>query len=272
VTVSTNLPVAGAWFTREAREHGVTHITEPHVDAFARCNIWHVRGRTRDLMIDTGLGLSSLRDAARELFGRPVTAVLTHGHYDHTGGAYEFDDRLVHAAEAGDLERPGFAGLTLEQLGDDMVRLLRGAGYDPPAVLLTALPHEGFALDQFALRAAPATAFIDEGDVVDLGDRSFEVLHLPGHSPGSIALWEADTGVLFSGDALYDGPLLYQLPGSSVSDYARTLERLLELPVEVVHAGHDPSFGRERLCEIARSYLQRWARGSVARDQRDTKP
>ena len=57
---------------------------------------------------------------------------------------------------------------------------------------------------------------VEEGDIVDIGNRHFEVLHLPGHSPGSIGLWEASTGTLFSGDALYDGPLLDQLPTSGL--------------------------------------------------------
>ena len=82
-------------------------------------------------------------------------------------------------------------------------------------------------------------------------------MHLPGHSPGSIGLWERDTGTLFSGDAIYDGPLLDELPESSIDEYCRTMERLLTLPVTVVHGGHDPSFGRERLRELARAYLER---------------
>ena len=83
------------------------------------------------------------------------------------------------------------------------------------------------------------------------------MLHLPGHSPGSIGLWEAATGTLFSGDAVYDGPLLDALPHSDRAAYARTMERLLGLPVNVVHAGHDPSFGRDRLKELVRAYLDR---------------
>ena len=55
---------------------------------------------------------------------------------------------------------------------------------------------------------APATRLIDEGDVIDLGDRIFEVLHTPGHSEGEILLWEAFTGILFSGDMIYDGDLI----------------------------------------------------------------
>ena len=91
----------------------------------------------------------------------------------------------------------------------------------------------------------------------DLGNRSFEVLHLPGHSPGSIGLWEKATGVLFSGDAIYDGPLLDELPGSDIGVYVTTMKRLRSLPVEIVHGGHEPSFGRARLIEIAHAYLAR---------------
>ena len=93
--------------------------------------------------------------------------------------------------------------------------------------------------------------------MLDLGNRCFEVLHLPGHSPGSIGLWEESTGTLFSGDAVYDGPLLDTAADSDIVDYCATMERLLTLPVTVVHGGHDPSFGRDRLHEIARAYLAR---------------
>jgi glyoxylase-like metal-dependent hydrolase (beta-lactamase superfamily II) len=91
---------------------------------------------------------------------------------------------------------------------------------------------------------------------VDLGDRAFEVLHLPGHSPGSIGLWEARTGTLFSGDAIYDGPLLDAIPGADSDAYRITMERLRSLPVTVVHGGHEPSFGRERLVKLCTDYLE----------------
>ena len=51
---------------------------------------------------------------------------------------------------------------------------------------------------------------------------------------------------------------LHDLPGSSIGDYVSTLKRLLALDVAVVHAGHDPSFGKQRLREIASAYLAKW--------------
>jgi glyoxylase-like metal-dependent hydrolase (beta-lactamase superfamily II) len=254
-----SLPIAEQWFRRQTFADGVTLLSEPHVDAFARCNIWHVRGRDRDLVIDTGLGVRSLREAAADLLGHSVTAVLTHSHFDHIGGAYEFADRIAHTDEVDELAAPrGFRGLSARSLGDELVQRLRGAGYDVPEEFLTALPGAGFDVDGYAVRSAPLTGTVRDGDIVDLGDRSFEVLHLPGHSPGSIGLWEPRTKTLFSGDAIYDGPLLSDLPGSCVEDYVGSLRRLLSLDVETVHAGHDPSFGKPRLRAIAESYLARW--------------
>ena len=61
--------------------------------------------------------------------------------------------------------------------------------------------------------------------------------------------------MLFSGDVVYDGALLDDLPGANVPDYVRTMRRLRELPVVTVHAGHDDSFGRARLVEIADDYV-----------------
>jgi glyoxylase-like metal-dependent hydrolase (beta-lactamase superfamily II) len=113
----------------------------------------------------------------------------------------------------------------------------------------------------YAVRAARATRLLDDGDVVDLGDRQFEVIHTPGHSPGGIALWEAATGILFSGDILYDGPLIEDTYHSDAADYLRSMERLIDLPVRVVHGGHFPSFDGVRHRTLIRDWLDRRNRG-----------
>lgn len=252
------LAIADRWFEITHIDDGVTLILEPHVDPLIRCNIWHIRGADRDLIVDSGLGIASLADAARHIFENSVTAVATHTHYDHVGGLHEFDDRIVHSLEAGELVQPdGFASLCGKSFDSSIVTAIRASGYEVPDLLVDALPEKDFELDSYRVLPAPATRLVEEGDVVDIGKRRFEVLHLPGHSPGSIGLWEEQTGILFSGDAVYDGPLLDELPGSDVRDYVRTMGRLLELPVNVVHAGHDPSFGRDRLKELARNYLDK---------------
>lgn len=252
--------IAERWFEIRRIDDDITLLWEPHVVPLLRCNIWHVRGRDRDLLVDTGMGISSLREAARHLFDRPVIAAATHTHTDHVGGHHEFDCCLVHRLEADRLRRPrGRSALHTRDSSPEELQKLRDAGYEVGEELITALPHAGYDLDGYRVRPANPAIVVEEGDMVDLGDRRFEILHLPGHSPGGIGLWEASTGTLFSGDSIYDGPLLDDIPGASVEDYVRTMERLRGLPVTVVHAGHDPSFGRARLVELTTAYLKKRA-------------
>jgi glyoxylase-like metal-dependent hydrolase (beta-lactamase superfamily II) len=255
-----DLPVVSPWFSRHRVDDTITLVMEPHVVRLQQCNIWHVRGRDRDLIIDTGLGMTELRPAVEDLFGAPVLAVATHFHYDHTGSLHEFDERAIHAAEAELIETSEGIGGTLvtADIPDDIRTSMIDAGYVlDDELLVNAIPAEGYDVNSYAVTGTVPTLILEEGDVIDLGDRAFEVLHLPGHSPGSIGLWEESTGILFSGDALYDGPLLDEVPGADLDDYVRTMERLHELPVMVVHGGHDPSFDRARMQELTRAYLDK---------------
>jgi len=247
------LPVAEQWWQITQVSNDITMLREPHVAPLLRCNVWHIRGRDRDVLVDSGVGVVSLRQAARHLFERALTAVATHSHYDHVGGFGEFDDRAMHPAEAGRMNTDNAAPLLRSELDwpDEIL-----GDYDVPDILVTAAPTANWSCVSHRQKAAPPTRLIDEGDIIDLGNRAFEVIHLPGHSPGSIGLWEAATGTLFSGDAIYDGPLLDRLPGADTAKYCATMRRLRSLPVSVVHGGHDGDFGRERLIEICNTYLE----------------
>jgi glyoxylase-like metal-dependent hydrolase (beta-lactamase superfamily II) len=234
----------------------VTLLAEQFTDPLIRCNIWHVRGRDRDLVIDTGLGVVSLRQELESMSERPVVAVATHGHFDHIGGLYEFDERVGHV---GDI--PAERALTSSPLvaagySEELQRVFTAAGYPIADPLLQALPVAGFDPGAFRQQPMTLTRLVGEGDIIDLGDRAYEVLHLPGHSPGSIALWDSAGGVLFSGDTVYDGGLLDSLPGSDGEQYVASMQRLRGLPVRVVHGGHEPSFGRPRLVDLIDEYLR----------------
>lgn len=263
----TDLPIVRDWFTATVVDASTVLFTEPRVDEFLRSNIWFVRGRERDLVIDTGNGIAPLLPAVRAVqdpAGKPIVAVATHTHSDHIGGMHEFGVRLVHRLEAADLEHASDAAcLVTGDFPEELQREIAATGLPLPDLLIDALPQEAFDPAAFSIVPAAPTQVVEEGDEIDLGDRAFSVLHLPGHSPGSIGLWEPETGTLFSGDAVYrDGPLLDGLPGSDVAAYVETMRRLIDLPVTIVHGGHDPSFGRARLVEIAEGYLVRRARPS----------
>jgi len=237
-------PIAvGSWFAKEECGNGISHIWEPNVVERTRCNIWHVRGRERDLIIDSGMGLASLAQFTGITPGRPVLAVATHTHFDHVGGHHEFAERAVHRAEAGILARPSRRNTVIDVCVTEHTFL--------------AYPDERFTPEHYEIEAAPPSMLLDGGEILDLGDRRFEVLHYPGHSPGSIALWESGTGVLFSGDVVYDGELSDSLYHSDHDEYVGSLLRLREIPVRLVHGGHHASFGHQRFLEIIDSYLRR---------------
>jgi len=255
------IPIANSWFSRRSIDADTTLLWEPHVDPLIRCNIWHIRGRDSDLLVDTGTGISSLKDAARNLFSHDLSVVATHFHYDHTGGVHEFDSCYAHSLEA-DLirhaDKQNIVGLRKCDLPKQWADSVESFGYSIPETLVTAIPCEGYEIGQYKLHPAKSLTEVDDGDRIDLGDRSYSVIHLPGHSPGSIGLWDEINGVLFTGDALYDGQLLANLPESNIADYIDTLERLLDLPVNVVHCGHQDSFGRERLRSLVLEHLDAW--------------
>jgi glyoxylase-like metal-dependent hydrolase (beta-lactamase superfamily II) len=230
---------AGKWYETRPQGDGVTLIHEPWIKPFFRCNMWHVRGRDRDLLFDTGLGMVPLRRAVALLAERPVVCVASHTHFDHIGSHHEFSDRRVHAAEADIMAEPANARTLADRYATE--------------AMFDALP--GWDTGRYRVIAAPATSILLDGDVIDLGDRAFEVVHTPGHSPGGIALWEAKTGILLSGDLLYDGPLIDDAYHSDLNDYEASIRRLAQLPVSIVHGGHFPSFGRQRLVALAAEYL-----------------
>ena len=234
------LQVADHWYETLGISADVTLIRETHVNPDLRCNIWHLRGRERDLLIDSGLGVVSLRNAISALSERSVLAVASHTHFDHIGCHHEFEHRLCHPAEAPVLALPGGANTVWSEYYPTM----------RATEAISALPFAGFSFERYSIVPAPPSQLIDEGDELDLGNRVLRVFHMPGHSPGSICLYEEQSATLFTGDTLYDGELLDNLSTSQPDVYLETLARLKEIPADIFHCGHYGSFGRQRMLQL----------------------
>jgi glyoxylase-like metal-dependent hydrolase (beta-lactamase superfamily II) len=228
------------WYETIRMGDGVTLIHEPWITPYFRCNMWHVRGRDRDLLFDSGLGHFSLKQHVPLVTERALTCVASHAHFDHIGSHHEFPGCCVHHAEAHILANPRNDWTLADPYATDEMFYRQPTGWD-----------------QSTYHVKPATVGrgLTAGDVVDLGDRAFEVIHTPGHSPGGIGLYEHKTGIFLSGDVIYDGPLIDDAYHSSVPSYIATLEALASLPVQVVHGGHYPSFGAVRLRKLIDEYL-----------------
>ena len=255
------LQTVDRWFTAEPVADGITRIEEPHVHEFLRGNIWHIRGSVRDLVVDAGLGVGSLRDERPELFVNGPILVITHAHLDHMGSAHEFTERWAHAAEP--LGAPHGTSIRGAELAVQL-----GLDGELPELLIDARPA-GFDPDRYALQPAPASRTVADGDVIDLGNRQLRVLHLPGHTPGSICLFDETAGALFSGDVVYDDELLDELRESDRNDYAASMRRLRQLTVRRVYPGHGEPFDGARLAAIIDAYLNRHAAWTAQAELRD---
>jgi glyoxylase-like metal-dependent hydrolase (beta-lactamase superfamily II) len=226
-----------SWFEVETRSDAIYRIREPALGDLDCCNCWLVLGARRALLIDSGVGVSPLAPVVAAITSLPTTLILTHTHYDHIGGAHEFAERIAHPAEAEALANPT-PEATLHE------------GWLTPESFAYA-PYPGFDVRDYAVRPAPATRLVEDGEVLDLGGRRIEVVHAPGHSPGLLCLFDRACGALFSSDALYDGPMFFDLPGSDPETAARTIERLCELAPRVVHPGHYASIAASELVNVA---------------------
>lgn len=227
------------WYELIRMPDGVTLIHEPWIKPFFRCNMWHVHGRDRDLLFDSGLGHFSLRKHVRLVTERAPLCVASHTHFDHIGCHHEFGACAVQASEASILADPRNELILADKYANDDMFDAKPSGWSTAAY-----------------RVKPATVGwqLNDGDVVDLGDRAFEVIHTPGHSPGGIGLYEKATGIFLSGDIIYDGPLIDDTYHSDVPTYIETLEGLRRLKVSIVHGGHFPSFGPTRFRQLIDEY------------------
>lgn len=240
------LPVVADWFAQEHVTDDLVCVYEPHAHPFVRGNIWWLRGDDRDLVVDAGLGVAQLRACVPAMFDRDPLLVLTHAHLDHAGSACEFDDVAAHAGEPLD-GRGSLHGARLAEL--------LGLDAELPELLIDAVPEPDYDPSAYAIREVAVTRTLTDGDRIDVGGRGLSVVHLPGHTAGSIGLFDEHDGTLFSGDVLYDDVLLDTIDGADPTAYRDSMRRIRELDVRVVRPGHGSSFGRTRLVRLVDSYL-----------------
>lgn len=229
------------WFETTPVAPGITRIREPHVHEFFRANLYRIAGRDFDIQLDFGMGLRPLTDVS-PAGGKPMLAIASHSHVDHVGSFHLYARRAGHRLEAHTFS-------AMDDRGTLASRFVAIEG------AVTELPWPGWLATDYALISAPISEYLDEGDTVDLGDRRFTVLHLPGHSPGSIALLDQTSGDFFSADAIYDEGLVDDIPGADIEIYLKTMHRLAELDVGQVHAGHGDVMDKRQMQQVARDYI-----------------
>lgn len=157
---------------------------------------------------------------ASELGLKIEKILLTHSHWDHFADAHDLKKLThaplyVHFLDAKNIEHPGSDGIPLF----------------------------------FPIHPVSADHFLNEGDTIEAGKLKLEVIHSPGHSPGSVCFYLREQNLLISGDTLFQGSIgNLHLPTAQPDQMWNSLEKLSKLPPETrVVPGHggETSIGRE---------------------------
>ncbi len=97
---------------------------------------------------------------------------------------------------------------------------------------------EGYNVDNYKFFQGTPTMVLKDNDIIDIGGRSIQVLHTPGHSPGHICFFEKERGYLFTGDLVYKDTLFAYYPSTDPKAYLKSIERVATLPVKKVFPAH----------------------------------
>ncbi|MCR5826184.1 MAG: MBL fold metallo-hydrolase [Oscillospiraceae bacterium] len=169
-----------------------------------------VTGSERALLIDTGFGISDLAAYVRTLTDLPLTVVNTHIHPDHSGGNGQFDEVWVGEHETADTQGVLFYQIPGQR--DACAAVKAGGGY--------------------------RFRFLRDAETLDLGGRRLRVVEIPGHTAGSIALFDERTRLLLCGDAILKR--VFYGAGVPLSVYRAALERTKRLPLRDILSAHWP--------------------------------
>jgi hydroxyacylglutathione hydrolase len=187
------------------------------------CTLLWCDATNRAAVVDPGGDLDRIAAAVSSGNVTVEKILLTHGHIDHAGGAAELKERL---------------GVTIE------------GPHRAEEVMLRRLPETGRAYGMTA-RAVTPDRWLDDGHVVTVGQLTLDVLHCPGHSPGSVVFVNMGQRFAIVGDVLFRGSIgRTDLPGGNHQALIRSIkDKLLPLGDDLAFiCGHGPTstIGEER--------------------------
>ncbi|MFG6116877.1 MBL fold metallo-hydrolase [Halobacillus sp. MO56] len=235
------------WFTIQQIDENTYGISE--YGHWEKVHSFLLLGDKKSALIDTGLGIDNIKRVTDQLTDLPIDVITTHVHADHIGSHGEFERIYVHQDDK-DWIVNGIQGLPIEQIRKDISRditLPIPKTFNPN----TYRPYQG-----------EPTGLLQDGDIVELGNRRIIIYHTPGHSPGHISVFDETNGYLFTGDLLYaDTPIYAFYPSTNPVHLVNSLEKIAAIPnVSRVYGSHntlglDPNIFAE--VEYAVEFLKR---------------
>lgn len=224
------------WFKVKNISEKVWRISDNDID-----NIYLIEGRDSAMLIDNGVGAVNLRDFVKSITRLPLIVVNTHSHPDHTGSNHQFPRVRAHTDE---LEMIRFFGT--KEMRANIAKTM-GQGQGQPPLPDSVIFHVTDSL------YTPALVPFRDGYVFDLGNRKIEVIHVPGHTKGSICLFDRQDKLLFTGDNNNTLVWLHPQDALPLEIYLQSLRKLQgrEKEFKMLYPGHgdpiDTGFIKEQI-------------------------
>ncbi|MBR1675845.1 MAG: MBL fold metallo-hydrolase [Clostridia bacterium] len=209
------------WFTVEKIDSETFAISE--YKHFEQTHCYLLLGNEKAVIIDTGLGVSNIKNVVDGITSLPVIATSTHVHWDHIGGHHLFDKIAVFKDEKEWLE--GNFPLPLNEVKKNLTKF--------PC----DFPLE-FDVENYKIYSGKPDVILNDGDTIDLGGRKISVIHTPGHSPGHCCFYERERGYLFSGDLIYRGCLDTFYPTTSPELFFRSIRKIKSYQIKRILPAH----------------------------------
>lgn len=209
------------------------------ISEFGLVNAFVVEGEEQCAIIDTGCGYGNIRVVAESVTKKPFIVLMTHAHPDHDGGIYHFKDCQIYMNDDDrSLLETNVFGLGSGNSFRRTYIETRGPARCPDIMdeVEKTIPADNPDCNFQSIN-------VDDGDVINLGGRTLECIHTPGHSEGSVCYLDGNTRILFSGDTVNNSIILTRLPDNNpslIEKYHKTLEKLWsrEKDFDVLAIGH----------------------------------
>lgn len=221
--------VGDPWFAVYKAAPKTLAIYEPHQSEEVISYL--ILGEREALLFDTGMGISDIKKVVEELTKLPVLVLNSHTHDDHVGGNWQFNTVLGMDTE--------FTRTNAKGSREDAQAEIA------PGEICGELP-KSFDAKCYATKPWKISRFIHDGEQIDLGGRTIEVIATPGHTPDAIALLDRANGLLFSGDTYYPAAIWLYRPETDFAAYAVSVKRLAALApqLHVVLGAHNIPFAQ----------------------------
>lgn len=236
------IPTDQDWFEVYKITANTWALYEPY--QFEEAISYLVAGTESAVVIDTGTGIGDLKGTIEKLTDLPVSVVNTHTHWDHIGDNAQFEEIACY-------DDPECIGKLLS--GVDKQKLLNAVSGDS---IWKSLP-QGFDPETWEIPPVKPTSLLHDGDIIDLGERTLEVIFTPGHSPGSICLLDKKHRLLFTGDVFFPGPLYAHPEDVDIDAYIASIDKMNSRlhEYDILCAGHnDPWVKSEVIPRVAEAF------------------